>query len=377
VLKTHNQYPVDVVNVSSRDLKYFSRLLTKSEFNKQVEGLPVLKRLVAANTVSESPDLVAPQAYTVREVAARTSGGAAKTARVAFIGLTSVSPSVVQGFKVVDPIEAAKRVVPEAKKTADVIVVLAHLSVTDAARLAREVPGIDVIASSGAQSGDSFFAPPFTVGGTFVVFTPYETRMIGELRFYRDEQGRFSSRARFISLDETVPDDPVALKPVVAAKRAEDDAYAMSKSLLNEWLAKSAPANQVNASTGNSAGGDSGFVSSGKCAECHMKQYVQWANTGHAHTADKLVNRLGEFEISCLNCHATGQPKAGAQQVGVVARFQSVQCEQCHGPGGDHVAKPAKGYGRIANAPLLCATCHTAKTSPNFNFQAAWAKIKH
>ena len=47
------------------------------------------------------------------------------------------------------------------------------------------------------------------------------------------------------------------------------------------------------------------------------------------------------------------------------------------GPGGEHVQKPGKGYGRVSNAQALCISCHTVEVSPKFDFQSAWAKIKH
>ena len=111
------------------------------------------------------------------------------------------------------------------------------------------------------------------------------------------------------------------------------------------------------------------------CAQCHQAQYVQWANSSHAHATDKLPPRWVEFETGCLSCHATGQQVAGGKIE--LAKLQSVQCEQCHGPGSEHVQKPGKGYGHIANTQAMCMSCHTAEASPNFDFQAAWAKIKH
>ncbi len=105
-----------------------------------------------------------------------------------------------------------------------------------------------------------------------------------------------------------------------------------------------------------------------------MAQYVKWSNSKHAHATDALVSKQFEFEVSCLSCHATAQPKMNAAEM---TKMQQVQCEQCHGPGGDHAAKPGKGYGRIANIQAACSACHTPDTSPNFDAQTAWEKIKH
>jgi 2',3'-cyclic-nucleotide 2'-phosphodiesterase (5'-nucleotidase family) len=49
------------------------------------------------------------------------------------------------GFTVDDPFEVAARVVPEVRKQADLVVVLAHLGSADAFQLPKSVKGIDVV----------------------------------------------------------------------------------------------------------------------------------------------------------------------------------------------------------------------------------------
>ena len=378
VMKAYGQFPVDVVNVSSHDLRYFMDLLAKKEFTRRVETQPLLGRLVGANTASESSGIVAPHPFIIREVPSRQAG--AKPIRVAFIGLTETTPTPPTGFKFSDPAEAARRTVPEARKTADLVVVLAKVNSPEAARIAREAPGIDVIIAGNAESLTESFTPPVYAGQTLIVFTPFETRMLGELRIYRSAQGKFSTRQRFIALDELlVPEDSAAKQLVDAASSAESEARSNSRKLLEDWLASSrirvtTPPSDRDLSRARSS---PTFVTSVACSQCHVAQYLKWANSAHAHATDPLPPRAVEFEAGCLDCHATGSKPATATTKLEIARLQSVQCEQCHGPGSNHVAKPAKGYGRVVNIQDACATCHTSETSPAFDFQAAWAKIKH
>jgi mono/diheme cytochrome c family protein len=360
ILKAYDQFPVDVINISSRDLRYISSLLAKGRAENQL----TLKRLVSANITSDSPDKIAPQPFIIRELPGRQT---AKSVRVAFIGLTETGTTAPRGFKFTNVIETARRIVPEARKRADVVIAVAYFKSEDAQRLASEVPGIDAIITGNSQSDGSFFTPPITIGKTLIVFTAYETRMIGELRFYKDAQGVFSVRTRYVSLDTEVPDDAAALQIVNQAREAEEGAREKSKTLLLGWLESSRGHKPV-------GGSALGYVSSSACAQCHTAQYIRWSNSAHAHATDSLVSRQFEFEVSCLNCHATVQPKASAAEM---AKLQNVQCEQCHGPGGEHAAKPGKGYGRITNIQAACAACHTPDISPNFNAQAAWEKIKH
>jgi 2',3'-cyclic-nucleotide 2'-phosphodiesterase (5'-nucleotidase family) len=371
ILKAYDQFPADVINVSSRDLRYLSRLLSKTEFARRAESQPALKRLISANIAGDSPGAIAPQPFIIREIPGRQAGGAAaKPVRVAFIGLTETGVAAPRGFKFADKVEAARRVVPEVRKRADVVIAVAYLKTEDASRIAGEVPGIDAIIAGNSQNEGAFFVPPVTVGKTLIVFTPYESRMLGELLFYRDAQGNFSARTRYISLDTVVPDDPAALQVVNAAREAEEGAREKSKTALADWLASS---------RGRKPSGESSpaYVSSAACAQCHTAQYIHWSNSAHARATDPLPPRQFEFEASCLSCHATGQQKTDAASAAEMAKLQNVQCEQCHGPGGDHVARPGKGYGRVTNIQAACSACHTPDTSPDFDARAAWEKIKH
>lgn len=361
-----------MVNVASEDLRYFSSLLSKREFARQSQTSPVLKRIVSANTVSESAGLVSPNPFIVREVAAREAqAGTTRRVRLAFIGLTETELAPPTGMRFIDTVEAARRTVPEARRVADVVIVLAKVSTIEAARIARETQGIDVIIAGNGVTLEQVFTPPFYIGKTLVVFTPFETRMLGELRFYLNEQGAFSTRQRFITLDEAmIPADPSAKELADAALRAETEAQGDSKKLLEAWLAASR-----SLTIKRPPGASVYYVGGAACSQCHASQYIKWANSPHAHATDPLPARWVEFEAGCLSCHATGG-KANSEK-NQFAGLQGVQCEQCHGPGSDHAASPAKGYGRVSNMVSACAACHNRETSPGFQLPAAWEKIKH
>lgn len=369
-MKGYEEFPLDVANVSSHDLKYFAAGFVKSASENQ----SLLNRLVGANIVSESSAINSPRPFLIREIPSRHIGE--KATKIAFVGLTETKPSAPPGFKFMDCVEAARRSVPEAKKSADLVVILAKLSTTDAARVAREVPGIDIIIDGNAETLAESFTPPFYVGQTLIVFTPFETRMIGELRFYRGAQGKFTTKQRFIALDEAlVPEDPVAKKIVDAATAKETEARSQSKTLLEDWLSRSRRRIGSKTITEPATSDPNGYVTSSACSKCHLEQYVKWANSPHAHATDPLPPRAVEFETGCLACHSTGSVPIPPNKLR--ADLQNVQCEQCHGPGSAHVAKPAKGYGVIADMKKSCGSCHTSETSPRFDLQVAWQAIKH
>jgi len=375
--KAYDQFPVDVVNLSSRELKYFSRFLTKAEFAARAASQPLLRRLVSANTQSALPDMVNPQPLIILEVPARQKNSAATSLRIAFIGLTDTERPAPRGFKFVDPVEAVNRVLPGARKRADLVILLAYLKPEEASRVAREAEGIDAIITTNGGDDGLPFIPPITSGKTSIVFTALETRLLGELRFYRDSQGKYSSACRFISLDAFIPDDPAAKQVVTDASSAEVGARSASKQFLEEWLASSRMRISSRAASRGLSGSAGGYITSSACSKCHETQYQRWASSAHAHATDPLPPRPFEFEADCLNCHATGWAGTKAEGSTEPRGLQAVQCEQCHGPGAAHAARPAKGYGRIANMQTACSTCHTRDTSPRFDLQGAWAKIKH
>ncbi len=365
MLKAQDQFHVDVVNLYGGDMSYLAKSLTKSEFARRSQSQPVFKRFVSANIKSDAKDFVNPPPFLVREVSQENSP---KPVRVAFIGLSEMSPTTVAGIKIADPIESAKRFVPEAKRNAEIVIVLARLRTDIAVRLAREVPGIDVLIVGTGE----IFTPSFKLGETLLTFTPFESRMVGELRFYKNAQGKFTSRDRFITLDEVIPDHAEALQLVFGAKDAKNNAYKESQALLAEffsavkmrpiWTRVTAKAQQGSAAE---------YISARACAECHTDQYVKWSNSKHARATDALMPNKEDFDAGCLECHSTGKSAKA------LPKFTAVQCEQCHGPGSNHALNPGKGYGKVTDLKIGCLSCHTQQTSPNFDLQEAWLKIKH
>jgi hypothetical protein len=371
ILKAFDRFKLDVANLSSHDLFFVSDKLSKAEFARNAATHPVLNRFVSANVQAQSAGLTSPPPFIIKEI---PDPKATKPTRVAFIGLMEQTSNVAKGFKVSDPVDAAKRAVAEARKRADVIVVLAHVLTETAERVAREAVGVDAIIVGNARGDEQPFILSFRIGNTLVAFTPYETRMIGELRFYRDNQSRFTVKDRYVLLDGGVADDAEGLEVVADANKAETDARKSAGEFLNDWL-KSTRLFEISASS--RAGAAGGYVSSAVCAECHTAQYIKWNSSAHARATGALLVKTVDFDLSCLSCHASSSTENGVTAAAPKPTMQNVSCEQCHGPGKDHVAKPAKGYGKIVNMQAACAACHTAETSPKFNLQAYWEKIRH
>ncbi|MBT6722234.1 MAG: hypothetical protein HOB20_03275 [Planctomycetaceae bacterium] len=150
------------------------------------------------------------------------------------------------------------------------------------------------------------------------------------------------------------------------------------------------------------------FVGSKACAECHQDEFEIWENSPHAHATQSLIAPHGRAEIprqfdpECLSCHSTGwRPQkyvpyeSGFMSLAETFKLQGNGCENCHGPGSEHVRReqePNSTYDSLnelrsfvhrslEDAMISCFECHDLDNSPDFHqkgaFEEYWNKIKH
>ncbi|HVA57677.1 MAG: cytochrome c3 family protein [Gemmatimonadaceae bacterium] len=123
------------------------------------------------------------------------------------------------------------------------------------------------------------------------------------------------------------------------------------------------------------------------CGNCHVDQQTKWETTKHANAWADL-QASGHAGASCVPCHTVSANGNAVTDtlVGYVAtkdaRYEDVQCENCHGPGLAHVSAPA-----LSNRPLAsiavdtgtafgngCGECHTGVHEP---FVDEWRQSRH
>jgi predicted CXXCH cytochrome family protein len=121
-----------------------------------------------------------------------------------------------------------------------------------------------------------------------------------------------------------------------------------------------------------------------ECGECHESRQRAWENTAHAHAFMTLQNIGREgIENSCAPCHNVsdkGSPLVD-DSVGFVAEngnshLRNVECENCHGPGADHLAdRDIKPIAPIAvDLDIGCGECHQDAHHP---FVEEWLDSAH
>jgi hypothetical protein len=144
------------------------------------------------------------------------------------------------------------------------------------------------------------------------------------------------------------------------------------------------------------------FVGTARCKDCHEAAWDVWANSKHAHATKTLAELKPprQYDAECISCHATGwNPQeyfpytSGFESLDKTPHLAENGCENCHGPGGAHVAAEqgeATDEQRTALRELLhlkwdaaktdmCVKCHDLDNSPEFSGKVDhyWSEIAH
>lgn len=370
VVKGYGDFHHDAANISYVDLPYLGELLKKDGFAKRVEEYPFIERLVSANIHpmgDQHRDLVP---YVIREITLKRSAPGKKL-RIGIVGFSEAKPTgpnaketVYAGFRIDDPFEAARKVLPELKQKTDFIVALAYMDMGSAQRLATENSEIDTII--GARQTSSMDEPQHFNRAT-ITYAYNQTKYLGELRVYVKGDGSAENQVtRYIALDSIIPDDPSAVETVTAAHTE----------FTNEQNANAQTASTSAKPNALLGGGESPYAGVETCAGCHVEENEVWVKSRHGHAMATLEKKNQQFDNECVGCHVVGFQRGGFQSLYTTPQFANVQCEECHGPGRQHASNPGKGYGFMAT-PVACMQCHKEPNDPDFDFAVYWPKIKH
>lgn len=122
------------------------------------------------------------------------------------------------------------------------------------------------------------------------------------------------------------------------------------------------------------------YSGNSRCLECHEDQYEQWRQTRHASAFDSLFETNRHWIAKCQMCHVTGMGRSdGFLSIVKTPEMAGVNCETCHGPGTGHSDAMGTEYIRPGDSKSMCAQCHDAENSPDFeaNFEAYLEKVTH
>jgi hypothetical protein len=346
--------------------------------------------------------------------------------RVGVLGVADPALGERLGVKLEEPVASAKREAERLRKAgAEVVIALAPVDRAVARRLAREA-AVDFVVlgrqvGKGAPRADS-------VGLAFILTPADELQRVGRvdlrLRFgggvIVDAGGPEATELRKGEVAralERIDGELASWKAgaagadasFVAQKRRERDALAAEKAALaaKPWtppavgsyftntlvpLSRALPRDpgiaaamrkldarigKLNlASAAPPAPPEDGrphYVGMDQCASCHKPAMLYWKKTIHAKAWKTLVDVGKQADYKCVSCHVTGYGEVGGTSLGHTQKLENVQCETCHGPGSEHVARegledPPAIQKQVASP--LCTNCHNEHHSDTFNYQA-------
>ncbi len=313
------------------------------------------------------------------------------------IGMTSVlgddyAKEVPQGEINIDKAVNALRPIAAriAEQNCDYTVLIIGGSLGESRRIAQAVPTFDLVITSGGH-GEPLYKPEEIPGiSTLMVQVGVKGMYTGLLGLYDD------------------PNEPIRYQRVALSSQFEDSERMMKifaeyqNQLQKMGFSKLGLKPLSHPSTRE-------FVGTQTCAQCHTAAFEVWQNTPHAHATDSIVRPPGRediprhFDPECVSCHVTGwNPqefypyRSGYASLETTPHLTGSGCENCHGPGSQHVAFENGDLGDDQNlktqlreemrltldeARDKCLECHDLDNSPAFHkngaFEEYWSEVAH
>lgn len=300
--------------------------------------------------------------------------------KVAFTGILSESgspltPSVQSRVEVKDPKTELTKVLAaiDAVGGVDLKVLLSQLGKDGEMRIAREVPGIDLIVSG---SDDVFYAP-IESNKVPLVCAGRRGKMLGRIDLWYNSKGKTgaeeyidASRARRKSLS----DFPLRLaysnriEPLRKDLRFDqeiEDWIEEYKDKIHNLPPLDEDGEEI-VDDEDDAPPAHQFWGSETCSKCHVTQAAWWQKTTHSTAFSTLEKIRMEKSNDCIGCHSVGfKEPGGFSEPANVGFHKNVGCESCHGRGDFH-GQPDK-FNQAPRSEATCLKCHTPERDPNWD----------
>jgi len=344
----------DAVAVGERELGFgLSTLKADAE-----AGLP----LICANLYEGNKRLLPP--FVTKKI---------RGAKVGIFALLGEKPRELAELELRDPAGEGRAVLDELRKECDFVILLAHMERGKLLDLLPALTGVDLVIRGHMAVGDTVRENcADTLGSAVesvrktVLFAGDRGRNIGfaVIAAHGDEKPLIVE-SRLIHLDRDVADDPDMVEEV--KKYREEEGLMRKKIQLNKNLTRDAATGRI----------VDRYLGIEMCRRCHADIMPRFVSSKHFRAFETLRQRDASTKAECVACHTTGYGRPGGydpetEQKGA-PYLQGVQCEACHGPGTLH----ARDGSYVKSARESCRVCHTAKWSPDFEFESYWKRAIH
>ncbi len=297
-----------------------------------------------------------------------------------------------------DPVESLTRILPQLRASADYLVLLSHAPVAESKKLAARFPEFHLVVTAGGAAEPPLRLAPIPGTKTRLAEVGHKGMYVGVVGLYGGERSEI--RYQRVPLDARFDKEGShEMEAMLAAYQRDLETLGL------DGLGVQAVPHATSRR----------FVGSRTCGDCHTQAYEVWENTPHAHATETLLelNPQRHHDPECLSCHVTGwDPQqyfpftSGYADVATTPHLKENGCENCHGPGADHVAaeqgdfdadeatlarlragmrltlEPGEAEGQRVNGRLgkvtaQCYECHDLDNSPDFDFKEYWPEVAH
>lgn len=275
------------------------------------------------------------------------------------------------------------------EESPDVLVLLSQSEIDESLELAREYPEFNVVVTSGGPENPPI--EPAYVDDTLIV--------------------QVGKKGKYAALVGVMPEKKLEWQVVELDKYHFANHPSMNQLMQDYQDRLKENWSTLTEHTVPDPGGVA-FAGVESCKECHTFAYNVWSKSYHAHAYESLiegregledtwVSRI--YDPECLACHSTGwdpqraiRHTSGFVDLETTPGLKGQQCENCHGPGAQHVEfeRALKEMGGqpseetvaarqdlqltlTAAKNNVCIRCHDLDNSPNFDFDTYYQKIKH
>lgn len=318
--------------------------------------------------------------------------GGRKIGITAVLGKEHESEIQSRDIQYFDAVEKLKPIVEQLEQAGcDFKVLLAHASIEESAELARQVPGFDLIVTAGGY-GEPTLTPEKIEGSQAVMVQVGTKGMYGGIVGIYDDA------------EQPIRYQKIAISSQFKDSRRMLEEFALYQQRLEDAGFAGLGLSFISHPTGRT------FVGSETCEECHSSAFEKWKSTPHFHATDSIIEPDNErggiprhHDPECISCHVTGwnPQKYYPYETGYVSPeatplMTGSGCENCHGPGSEHVAaelgeidvtsERLKELQQQMILPLdkardKCLECHDLDNSPDFHVEGAfdkyWEQVKH
>jgi hypothetical protein len=259
-----------------------------------------------------------------------------------------------------------------------------------AAKLAKDVPGFDLLIAAGGYGEPTYQPQAIEDSKTKMIVTGNKAMYTGLVGLYADRPMKYAR----VPLTHEFSDAPEM------------------RELMGEYQnqLKQVGLEALGLEPTPHLSGEN-FVGTATCAQCHEEAFDIWSGTPHAHATESIVSPPEDrgdvprhFDPECLSCHVTGWNPQGyyPYESGYLSLEGSKHlhgngCENCHGPGEGH-SKAERDDSGVSDAekerlrksmqlPLErakehCMKCHDLDNSPDFHEPDAfedeyWPSVEH